>query len=172
MANKRKYESPCGRNESYIMICGKMFLSDAYRDLSPASRSLLNEFLMIYRPDRNGYLSISSRNASKLLNIGQDAVTSAFRSLEAHGFIQLTMNDVYSQRLAREWRLTFREAYGKNPTHDWRKWDKENPYPVTVKKRMKRKNKINSSIPQNTTVCSDPRYTNEQNVIREVSRIA
>lgn len=170
MARKRKYQTPCGKSESFILICHSMFSSAAYRDLSPVARALLNEFLDIYRPDRNGYLSIDVRTAMQRVKAGQDAIMTAFNDLQSHGFIQLRMHSSYTMKQAREWILTFREAYGKPATNEWKKWDPIKPFEVKSKKRKKRKQKKITTHP-NTTKSRVLKYSDEQKFVRKICEV-
>jgi len=106
----------------FIQLHEEILASPAYRDLNPVARCLLIEFQRIYRPSRNGRLSISVMNAAKLIRVHKDTASKAFRSLAEHGFIVLTRGEYWQERLAREWRLTFSEYNGREPTDDWKRW--------------------------------------------------
>lgn len=97
--------------------------SPAYRELKPVARCLLEEFQRIYRPGRNGTLSISLKRAQLLIKAGETAVTDAFKQLQDNGFIVLTQGELWQQRKAREWRLTFEPyANGREPSDEWLFW--------------------------------------------------
>jgi hypothetical protein len=102
----------------------EMLDSPAYRDLKPADRCLLEEFQRIFMPHRNGALSISTRNAMIRLNVSEPTAIKAFKNLETHGFIVLMKGQLWQQRKAREWRLTFEPCNGREPTDEWRGWRK------------------------------------------------
>ena len=142
-----------------------MFKSEAYRDLTPVARVLLNELLYIHRPERNGYIAFGVRPAMKACKCGQGAITTAFRDLQSHGFIVATAWESYQQGLSREWKLTFREAYNKAPTHEWRRWDREAPYEIKTENRNKKVTVHRTPTPR----ILNP-YTTEQKAIREISR--
>jgi len=115
------------RAGSFIQLHEEILASPAYRDLNPVARCLLTELQRIYRPSRNGRLSISVMNAAKLIRVNKDTASKAFRSLAEHGFIVLTKGAYWQERLAREWRLTFSEFNGREPTDDWKRWRLDQP---------------------------------------------
>ena len=124
------------RAGSFIQLHEEILASPAYRDLTPKARCLLTEFQRIYRPSRNGWLSISVVNAAKLIKVNKDTASKAFRSLAEHGFIVLTKGEYWQERLAREWRLTFEEFNDREPTDDWKRWRLDQPV-VTLPKKSR-----------------------------------
>ena len=110
------------RAGGYIQRHEEWLNSPAYRDLKCPARCLLEEFQRIYRPQRNGRLSISTRNAERLLKVSENTACKAFRDLTSHGFIVLTKGHLWQQRESREWRLTFEPCNGREPTDEWRYW--------------------------------------------------
>ena len=76
----------------------------------------------MYRPNRNGQLSLSVRNAEKLVHANKDTVSKAFDNLAANGFIELVRGEYWQEGKAREWRLTFEPCSGREPTDEWRAW--------------------------------------------------
>ena len=123
----------------YIRLYEEILASPAYRDLTPAARSLLTEFQRIYRPTRNGQLSISVVNAAQLIHVNKDTASKAFRSLAEHGFIALTKGEYWQERLAREWKLTFECCDRKEPTDDWKRWKPSQPVVTLPKKSRSQK---------------------------------
>ena len=119
----RKYRRPRG----FIPLWREVVESPAYRDLKPPARCLLNEFLLINNTYRNGQLSISTKNARKAINVSEETAGKAFHSLAEHGFIVLTKGELWQERKAREWRITFEECKGREPTDEWKKWEPGNP---------------------------------------------
>lgn len=111
----------------FIQLHEEILASPAYRDLTPVARCLLTEFQRIYRPTRNGHLSISVVNAAQRIKVNKDTAAKAFRSLAEHGFIVLTKGAYWQERLAREWRLTFEPCNGREPTDDWKGWKPGQP---------------------------------------------
>lgn len=111
------------RSGGFVQKWEEILSSPAYRDLKPVARCLIEEFQRIYRPGRNGQLSISTKNAATLLNVTEPTAIKAFIEVEQHGFIKLSEGHSWVERRAREWRLTF-EPGNKNqePTDEWRDW--------------------------------------------------
>ena len=116
-SKQRDHEGP------YYMIFECYLDSPAYRDLKPPAKALLIEFLRICYPvARNGHLSISVSNASKLLNVSKPTASKAFHDLAEHGFLVLTEGQYWQERKAREWRLTIKSCIGRDPTNEWLRW--------------------------------------------------
>lgn len=115
----------------YAALDAELLESDAYRYLTPIARALLIEFQIIYRPNRNGILSISTAHAAKRLNVTENTVKKPFYMLVEHGFIVLTKGHIWKEKMAREWRLTFHECHGRQPTDDWKKWNTNHPLQYT-----------------------------------------
>lgn len=111
--------------------------SPAYLDLHCHARCLLTEFQRIYRPGRNGYLSISVANAAKRLRIHRDTATKVFYELVEHGFLILRQGELWQERKAREWILTMYPYESREPTDDWRNWEKDSPVRIVHRKRKK-----------------------------------
>ena len=129
------------RKGGYIRKWEVVLASPAYRDLSPPARCLLDEFQRIYRPGRNGKLSISTSNAAKLINVSQPTASKAFYELVEHGFLILVQGQLWMERKAREWRLTIEEYNGREPTDEWRQWERDKPVavkPLHKKLRVKK----------------------------------
>ncbi|MCP8899264.1 hypothetical protein [Gilvimarinus xylanilyticus] len=111
--------------------------SPAYRDLDCRARCLLEELQMIYAPSKNGQLTLSHKQARERLKISKEATTKAFKALAEHGFIELMECEYWTQRKAREWRLTFEGMNGKMPTDDWQRWEEDKPVFLLPKGRKK-----------------------------------
>ena len=134
-----------------------MLESPTYRDLSPVAKCLLEEFQRIYRPSRNGQLSVSVMRASELLNVHKDTAGKAFYELAEHGFIALKKGSDWRERLTREWALTFEELNGREPTDDWKKWELGKPVvKLSMKPRYKKSRSGNKvqNCPNNSTKLS------------------
>ena len=119
----RKYK----RKGGYVQKSEERLASPAYRDLKPIARCLLEEFQRLFRPDRNGHLSISVANACKLVKASKESVSKAFYELADHGFLKPTKDAYWIERIAREWALTFEPLNGREPTDDWKRWSLGNP---------------------------------------------
>ena len=107
----------------FIQIEADWFESPAYRDLSMTARNLLIEFINIYRPGRNGKLSISTKNAAKLLSLSENTCIKAYRELAEHGFLCLTNYENWMQGKARQFELTIRPTEGSVEKDSWKKWE-------------------------------------------------
>ncbi|MCU7813413.1 MAG: hypothetical protein KZQ77_19585 [Candidatus Thiodiazotropha sp. (ex Notomyrtea botanica)] len=119
MAKSKGYRRPGG----YVQKWEEILSSPAYRDLKPVARCLIEEFQRLYRPGRNGKLRISTKNAAKLLNVSEPTAIQAFKDIESHGFIKLSEGHSWTERRAREWRLTFEPGNnGQESTDEWRDW--------------------------------------------------
>jgi len=115
------------RGGRYITRCHDMLKSDAYRDLSLTARCLLEEFQIAYNGSNNGSLSISTKNASRLLKVSEPTAIKAFRELVEHGFIKLTEHHYWQQQRAREFRLTFEKHNGREASNEWLLWSEDCP---------------------------------------------
>ena len=111
----------------------------SYRSLSTDARCLLEEFQRIYRPSRNGTLSISNSRACELLGVSENTARNAFRQLEARGFLALTHEACYMAGKATEYRLTIESYNGREPTDEWRDWEPDRPI-LTIGRPRKKQN--------------------------------
>ncbi len=135
MTLKRK--SPM-RKGFHVRIYEEILSSPSYRALRPTPRALLIEFQRIYRPGRNGQLSISVKNAMQLLNVSKQTAEDAFHVLEEHGFIELTQGHLWQNGQAREWKLTIeQDRIGQEPTDDWKLWEPGKPVRSTRSKKRR-----------------------------------
>ena len=98
--------------------------SPAWLDLRPTPRVLLLEFLLIYRPSRNGKLSISEKAAINRLNVSPKLAARAFYELSEHGFIKISKYQDWMNGQAREWSLTFKPVNSREPTNEYMQWKK------------------------------------------------
>ena len=113
--------------ERFIKIESHWFESPAYRDLRPVARCLLTEFINIYRPDRNGTLSLSTRNAAKRIGVAENTIIKAFNDLVGHGFLILTSHQIWTQGMAREFELTVRNMGLRVAKDSWKLWQPGKP---------------------------------------------
>ena len=134
--------------QHFVQIYDNVLNSSAYLDLKPPARALLIEFHRIYRPSRNGRLSISIREAEKRLRITEPVVLKAFEDLAEHGFIRLINHENWQERLAREWELTMLPVNNHEPRNDWMQWKKgANLCPLPMKKKNSRPVKTGAVLP-------------------------
>lgn len=112
----------------YFQVHSEWFESPAYRSLSLTARCLLNEFLNVYRPGRNGHLVLSVETACERLKISEGTAREAFHDLMERGFIILSEDANHLNGRAREFRLTILPTNnGREPTDDWRRWSPDAP---------------------------------------------
>jgi len=126
--------------DRFIKIESKWFESPAYRDLRPVSKCLLIEFLNIYRPTRNGSLSLSTRNAAERIGVAENTVINAYHDLVEHGFLILTSHHNWMQGMAREFELTIRGIGVRVAKDSWREWKPGKPVATLYRKKPDRKN--------------------------------
>ncbi len=122
------------------MLYDSLVLSPEYRDLSTQARSLLVEFARIYRPGRNGNLSISTREVIEWLGVSKDTASKLFYELAEHGFIRQTEHENWMERQARKWEVTWESRNNREPGHDWKGWQPGKDI-CPLPKKAKRKNK-------------------------------
>jgi len=113
------------RNEYFVALPESVLKSLAYRDLKPPARALLVEFLRVYRPSRNGRLTIDSRTARSLIQSSEKVTDRAFYELTEHGFIKQMKYQSWTKHQGREYAITFNSVNGHEPTNDFLKWEKD-----------------------------------------------
>ena len=126
---KKKFQGAFHRKGQFFRTYRQVFESKAFRSLDCNARCLLNELHALYIPIRNEDVFLSTRDASRRLGIHPDTARKAFYALEAKGFIKLTRGDLWQQRLAREWRLTFESYRGREPSDEWAQYHESNTEP-------------------------------------------
>lgn len=148
----RKYKRNKVNGYYFIQKEAEWLESPAYRDLTPLARCLLDEFLIIYTPTRNGKLSMPTRRAAHRLGVTENTVLSAFDDLVEHGFVVMTKGELWIERRAREWRLTMLTCNNHEPTDDWKFWEQGKPVRVTTRKKRRseklkqRRSKIKANL--------------------------
>ena len=102
--------------------------SIAWRSLSPQCRALYVELAQRYNGSNNGEISMSVREAARLVNIAKDTATKCFRELEAKGFIRRNQCGSFNYKLrhATTWTLTEHDLDGQTATKDFMRWRQEN----------------------------------------------
>ena len=111
----------------YFQVHEDWFNSDAFRTMQLPARSLLLEFLNIYRPSRNGALVISTRQAKEKLGVAESTAIKAFHELVEHGFLILINYHNWTERKAREFELTIKNRDGREPKDLWKLWKPNEP---------------------------------------------
>ena len=119
-----------GRTEGeakHVRIYRWMLTSPAYRSLSCHARCLLVELGLRYNGDNNGDVSMSVREAAKLLGCAINTTRLAFSQLEDRGFIRLSEKGTFrlKSRHSTTWELTEWPRDGKLATKDFMRWKPE-----------------------------------------------
>lgn len=136
--------------EHHVRLYDSLLESQAYLDLKPPARALLVEFLHIYRPLRNGRLSISTSDAAKRINVTEPTAIKAFEELATHGFIRLTSTENWMERRARKWELTMQPLNNREPRNDWMNWiPGANLCPLPTRKKKTSTKKTGAVLPVN-----------------------
>jgi hypothetical protein len=129
---------PASYSGRYLSLDAECFESDAFRDLTPKARCLLFEFIYIWRPDRNGKLVISTRNAAKLIGVNPDTIGNAYHELVEHGFLVLSEHENWRESRAREFELTVKDVGQSKAKNLWKQWQPGKPVnrlPKKIKSR-------------------------------------
>lgn len=128
------------RKGRFAQIYHEVFESPAYRDCRPLARALLVELLLIFTPQRNGRLQLAAARAADLLNVDKKTVIPAFHELAEHGLIAATRGDAWQDGQARQWRLTFEQCDGREPTDEWRQWEPGKSVFIVPKRTSRKQN--------------------------------
>jgi len=126
------------KKSRFLQIECEWFNSPAYRDLSPTAVCLLLEFLNVYYPNRNGRLSISTRDASKKIGVSENTCIKAFHGLVEHGFLILTNHHNWTQGKAREFELTVKPLDNRVAKDSWKQWEPDKPVGELPKRKKPR----------------------------------
>lgn len=110
--------------EYFVILTESILKSPAYRDLKSPARALLIEFLRIYRPSRNGRLTIDTATAKELIKSSEKVTDRAFYELSEHGFIKLIKHHSWTTKKGREWAITFHSVGQKEPTNEYLRWER------------------------------------------------
>ena len=99
----------------------------AWRSLPPASRALYVELAQRFNGSNNGEISLSVREAAKLVHIAKDTASNCFHELEAKGFIRRNVCGSFDwkRKHATTWILT-EHAFGDQlATKEFASWTPE-----------------------------------------------
>ena len=120
---KKRPQQPdaTGRNRTgrFVGLRHRLLESNAYRSLSPNSRSLLVELTMLHNGSNNGSLFLSVEDAAHRMGVSDHHTASAaFNELKDLGFIQMTKEAHFKVKAsetsrARTWRLTWEPGPGR-----------------------------------------------------------
>jgi hypothetical protein len=102
----------------------------AWRALSLASRALLVEILMEYRPGLNGRLEWSCRKAGQTINVSKDRAARALTQLELLGWLKVERVSNFGRRnVPAQYALTMfaNDVTGDHPSFAFEHIDPNNP---------------------------------------------
>ena len=105
-----------------------MLKTPAWQSLPSAPRALYVELAQRYNGYNNGEISMSVREAARLLHIANDTATKAFRELEAKGFIRRNVCGSFNWKIrhATTWILTEHAFADQLATKEFASWRPEN----------------------------------------------
>ncbi len=105
-----------------------MLKTPAWQSLPTAPRALYVELAQRYNGYNNGEISMSVREAARLLHIANDTATKAFRELEAKGFIRRNVCGSFNWKIrhATTWILTEHAFADQLATKEFATWRPEN----------------------------------------------
>ncbi len=105
-----------------------MLKTAAWQSLPSAPRALYLELAQRYNGYNNGEISMSVREAARLLHIANDTATKAFRELEAKGFIRRNVCGSFNWKIrhATTWILTEHAFADQLATKEFASWRPEN----------------------------------------------
>lgn len=96
-----------------------MARSYAYRSLSGNAMKVFIELRCRYNGSNNGKLSLSLREAAKLLGMSQSSAKRSFDELIEKGFIERKKEGHWYGRKAAEYAVTDAKLDGQPPTNKW-----------------------------------------------------
>lgn len=124
---KKKSKVGYDQRGGVIVVSRAMRESSVYESM-PASAKVLMDLLHVqWRIDRA--VAYGVREAAAKIHCTPNTAGKAFKILQERGFVICTDESVFDSKTgskAREWRLTWMPFEGKEPTHDWEKWQPEN----------------------------------------------
>ena len=107
----------------------------AWRSLSPIARLVYMALKRRARPETNGHVFLSIRDAAEECGAHRNTVMRAFRELQAHGFLVATkVGHLGAEGLgkATTWRLTEIGYPGGGPTKEYLRWLMGQDFPVAL----------------------------------------
>lgn len=122
-------------HKKHIQLYAWMMDSPAWRSLSLGARSLLLEVWYRHNGQNNGQISMSVREAARLLNCGRNTPMKLFDELQEKGFLEATKRGSFDWKVARDhptnkgrattWRLTMERCNGDPATKEFMRWRPE-----------------------------------------------
>lgn len=125
MVKGRKVKADCradtrGGPWAGIPVC--VIESAAYRDCSVHARAVLVELVSRMRGYNNGKLALSQRELVSSLRCSPRKVVRALAELVEHGFLDVSVEGKWKERMARQYRLTFVSTKNAPATNEYRYW--------------------------------------------------
>ena len=98
--------------------------TEAWCSLNPTCRALYLELIRRYNGHNNGEISLSVREAARLLHIAKDTASKALTELEAKGFIKRHICGSFNwkRRHATTWILTEHDLGDEPATKEFARW--------------------------------------------------
>lgn len=105
-------------NDHHVRFYDWELNSDAYRALTPYSRTLLIEFKRRFKGQNNGNIGMSVREAAVCCNCSEKPMRKALKQLQELGFISITLKGAFSVKSKRStlWELTEYPIKGTPPS--------------------------------------------------------
>jgi len=120
-AKPPRYKYPGG----VLGVPREVIRSGAYLDMSSNAQVLMVHLQDVWK-DYEPVIHYSTRRVVNILGVSAGTASKAFKELEEHGFIQMAEESDWQNGRAREWRLTWLTANGREPTNEWKAWVKSN----------------------------------------------
>lgn len=119
------------RDEHHVRLYDHLLDSDAWQSLKPAEIALYIALAKRYFGKNNGKISMSVRQAARIVHIHRDTAMKAFTTLEDRGFIKAIIKGSFDYKMphATTWLLTEYEYQGRAPTKDYLRWKNKNKTP-------------------------------------------
>jgi len=117
-----KYKHPGG----VLGVPREVVRSRVYLDMSSNAQVLMIHLQDVWK-DYEPVIHYSTRRVINILGVSAGTASKAFKELEEHGFIQMAEEGDWLNGKAREWRLTWLTANGREPTNDWKDWKTTDP---------------------------------------------
>lgn len=123
VTKKNKHLEHYYKGKKFVPFYKDVLKSDAFRELSCKSRSLLFDLQDIEFPNRNGHVGLSEKAAAELLGCSENTASKAFEELQEQGFLERSFEGDYTQGKASEWRITYIMCKGREATNEWKETD-------------------------------------------------
>jgi hypothetical protein len=120
---KKKPKLGFDRRGGVMVVSRGMRESYVYESMPATAKVLMDLLHMQWRNDRP--VAYGVREASSKIGCTPTTASKAFKILHERGFIVCHEESFFNSKTrskAREWRLTWMPFEGRNPTHDWGKW--------------------------------------------------